>query len=99
MQVLLEAPEELRPLLRKPHDCLRDLLFLVIALDFMVGTALERGYEELNNDGPQVSPVCGTCIYIFSISHIFSTLVSLPFACWCLDSVFGSWQLVIYALK
>ncbi|XP_043699404.1 alpha-glucan water dikinase, chloroplastic-like isoform X2 [Telopea speciosissima] len=53
LEGLLEAREELRPLLRKPHDRLRDLLFLDISLDSMVRTAIERGYEELNNDGPQ----------------------------------------------
>ncbi|KAJ4957377.1 hypothetical protein NE237_024488 [Protea cynaroides] len=52
LEGLLEVREELRPLLRKTHDRLRDLLFLDIALDSMVRTAIERGYEELNNAGP-----------------------------------------------
>lgn len=54
MQGLLEARQELRPLLLKPRDRLRDLLFLDIALDSAVRTAVERGYEELNTAGPEV---------------------------------------------
>lgn len=50
---LLEARQTLWPLLSKPHDRLRDLLFLDIALDSTVRTAIERGYEELNNAGPE----------------------------------------------
>ncbi|KAF8378257.1 hypothetical protein HHK36_029596 [Tetracentron sinense] len=50
---LLEAREELRPLLLKSNDRLKDLLFLDIALDSTVRTAIERGYEELNNAGPE----------------------------------------------
>ncbi|KAM1102978.1 hypothetical protein ACFX19_011736 [Malus domestica] len=50
---LLEARQGLRTLLSKPHDRLRDLLFLDIALDSTVRTAIERGYEELNNAGPE----------------------------------------------
>ncbi|KAF9625316.1 hypothetical protein IFM89_021441 [Coptis chinensis] len=53
LEGLLEAREELRPLLLKPHDRLRDLLFLDIALDSTVRTAIERGYEELNDTGPE----------------------------------------------
>ncbi|PIA61801.1 hypothetical protein AQUCO_00200059v1 [Aquilegia coerulea] len=53
LEGLLEAREELRPLLLKPHDRLRDLLFLDIALDSTVRTAIERGYEELNNAGSE----------------------------------------------
>lgn len=51
---MLEAREELRPLLFKPNDRLKDLLFLDIALDSTVRTAVERGYEELNNANPEV---------------------------------------------
>lgn len=54
IQGLLEARQTLWPLLSKPHDRLRDLLFLDIALDSTVRTAIERGYEELNNAGPEV---------------------------------------------
>ncbi|PRQ40177.1 putative alpha-glucan, water dikinase [Rosa chinensis] len=50
---LLEARQELWPLLSKPNDRLKDLLFLDIALDSTVRTAIERGYEELNNAGPE----------------------------------------------
>ncbi|KAI8528222.1 hypothetical protein RHMOL_Rhmol12G0133800 [Rhododendron molle] len=50
---LLEAREEIRPLLFKPNDRLRDLLFLDIALDSSVRTAVERGYEELNSAEPE----------------------------------------------
>lgn len=53
LEGLLEARQELRPLLLKPRDRLRDLLFLDIALDSAVRTAVERGYEELNTAGPE----------------------------------------------
>lgn len=54
---MLEAREEIRPLLFKPNDRLRDLLFLDIALDSSVRTAVERGYEELNRAKPEVCTV------------------------------------------
>ncbi|KAH8495315.1 hypothetical protein H0E87_018482 [Populus deltoides] len=50
---LLEARQELRPLLFKSNNRLKDLLFLDIALDSTVRTAIERGYEELSNAGPE----------------------------------------------
>uniref|UniRef100_A0A6N2N9J4 alpha-glucan, water dikinase n=1 Tax=Salix viminalis TaxID=40686 RepID=A0A6N2N9J4_SALVM len=50
---LLEARQELRPLLFKSSNRLRDLLFLDIALDSTVRTAIERGYEDLNNAGSE----------------------------------------------
>ncbi|XP_062110381.1 alpha-glucan water dikinase, chloroplastic isoform X2 [Humulus lupulus] len=50
---LLEARQELRPLLSKSQNRLKDLLFLDIALDSAVRTAIERGYEELNTAGPE----------------------------------------------
>uniref|UniRef100_A0A6N2K062 alpha-glucan, water dikinase n=1 Tax=Salix viminalis TaxID=40686 RepID=A0A6N2K062_SALVM len=53
LEGLLEARQELRPLLFKSKDCLKDLLFLDIALDSTVRTVIERGYEELNNAGPE----------------------------------------------
>ncbi|KAL3337248.1 hypothetical protein AABB24_029750 [Solanum stoloniferum] len=53
LEGLLEAREELRPLLLKPNNRLKDLLFLDIALDSTVRTAVERGYEELNNANPK----------------------------------------------
>ncbi|XP_024023864.1 alpha-glucan water dikinase, chloroplastic isoform X2 [Morus notabilis] len=52
LEGLLETRQELRPLLSKPNNRLRDLLFLDIALDSAVRTAIERGYEELNTAGP-----------------------------------------------
>ena len=54
LQGLLEARQELRPLLFKSNR-LKDLIFLDIALDSSVRTAVERGYEELNNASPQVT--------------------------------------------
>ncbi|XP_038694729.1 alpha-glucan water dikinase, chloroplastic-like isoform X4 [Tripterygium wilfordii] len=51
---LLEARQELRPLLFNRNDRLKDLLFLDIALDSTVRTAIERGYEELNNAAPEI---------------------------------------------
>ncbi|XP_076892539.1 alpha-glucan water dikinase, chloroplastic-like isoform X2 [Bidens hawaiensis] len=53
LEGLLEAREELRPLLSKPNDRLKDLLFLDIALDSTVRTAIERSYEELNSAKPE----------------------------------------------
>ncbi|KAK1301509.1 hypothetical protein QJS10_CPB12g00091 [Acorus calamus] len=53
LEGLLEARVELRPLLSTSHDRLRDLIFLDIALDSTVRTAIERGYEDLNNATPQ----------------------------------------------
>lgn len=53
LEGLLEVREELRPLLSKPNDRLKDLLFLDIALDSTVRTAIERGYEELNSAKPE----------------------------------------------
>ncbi|XP_031400299.1 alpha-glucan water dikinase, chloroplastic [Punica granatum] len=53
LEGLLEARQELRPLLLKSQARLKDLLFLDIALDSTVRTAIERGYEELNNAGPE----------------------------------------------
>ncbi|XP_004509565.1 alpha-glucan water dikinase, chloroplastic isoform X1 [Cicer arietinum] len=53
LEGLLEARQDLRPLLNKSQSRLKDLLFLDIALDSTVRTAVERGYEELNNAGPE----------------------------------------------
>ncbi|KAJ9563988.1 hypothetical protein OSB04_009148 [Centaurea solstitialis] len=53
LEGLLEAREELKPLLSKSTDRLKDLLFLDIALDSTVRTAIERSYEELKNAKPE----------------------------------------------
>ncbi|RQO94912.1 hypothetical protein POPTR_008G188150v4 [Populus trichocarpa] len=53
LEGLLEARQELRTLLFKSKDRLKDLLFLDIALDSTVRTVIERGYEELNNARPE----------------------------------------------
>ncbi|QHO03122.1 Alpha-glucan water dikinase [Arachis hypogaea] len=53
LEGLLEARQELRPSLSKSQSRLKDLLFLDVALDSTVRTAVERGYEELNNAGPE----------------------------------------------
>ncbi|KAK6922260.1 Pyruvate phosphate dikinase, AMP/ATP-binding [Dillenia turbinata] len=53
LEGLLEARQELRPLLFTANNRLKDLLFLDIALDSAVRTAVERGYEELNDAGPE----------------------------------------------
>ncbi|WVZ52550.1 hypothetical protein U9M48_003598 [Paspalum notatum var. saurae] len=50
---LLEARAELFPLLRGSQDRLKDLIFLDIALDSTVRTAVERSYEHLNNAAPE----------------------------------------------
>lgn len=62
IQGLIEAREELRPLLLKSNDRLRDLLFLDIALDSSIRTAVERGYEELNRAKPEVCTVSSISI-------------------------------------
>ncbi|KAL1565640.1 alpha-glucan, water dikinase [Salvia divinorum] len=53
LEGLLEARQELRPLLSQSNNRLKDILFLDIALDSAVRTAVERGYEELNNASPE----------------------------------------------
>ncbi|KAL5826788.1 hypothetical protein ACOSQ3_018629 [Xanthoceras sorbifolium] len=53
LEGLLEARQDIRPLLFKSNERLKDLLFLDIALESTVRTAIERGYEELNNAGPE----------------------------------------------
>ncbi|CAN0893175.1 Alpha-glucan water dikinase, chloroplastic [Linum grandiflorum] len=53
LESLLEARQELRPSLSKANPRLKDVLFLDIALDSAVRTAIERGYEELNDAGPE----------------------------------------------
>ncbi|CAI0405203.1 unnamed protein product, partial [Linum tenue] len=53
LEGLLEARQELRPSLVKANSRLKDVLFLDIALDSAVRTAIERGYEELNDAGPE----------------------------------------------
>ncbi|EPS64613.1 hypothetical protein M569_10167, partial [Genlisea aurea] len=53
LEGMLEARQELRPLLSQPNDRLKDLLFLDLAIDSAVRTAVERGYEELNNTSPE----------------------------------------------
>lgn len=83
MQGLLEARAELRPLLLKSHDRLKDLLFLDIALDSMVRTAIERVYEELNNAGPEVHPVnamytCVPCVVSFPFYPFYFSLTGIP---------------------
>lgn len=54
MQGLIEAREELRPILQNSHERLKDLIFLDIALDSTVRTAIEREYLELHNASPEV---------------------------------------------
>ncbi|CAM0870867.1 unnamed protein product [Alopecurus aequalis] len=50
---LLEARAELRPLLFSSTERLKDLIFLDLALDSSVRTAIERSYENLNNAAPE----------------------------------------------
>ena len=64
IQGLLEAREELRPVLSQSNDRLRDLLFLDIALDSCVRTAIERGYEELNSAKPEVYHPVSMSVYV-----------------------------------
>ncbi|KAK1552116.1 hypothetical protein Q3G72_010601 [Acer saccharum] len=53
LEGLLEARQDIRQLLSKSNERLKDLLFLDIALESTVRTAIERGYEKLNNAGPE----------------------------------------------
>ncbi|KAK7386775.1 hypothetical protein VNO78_27111 [Psophocarpus tetragonolobus] len=53
LEGLLEARQELQPSLSKAQSRLKDLIFLDVALDSTVRTAVERSYEELNNAGPE----------------------------------------------
>lgn len=78
-QGLLEARQELRPLLNKSQSRLKDLLFLDIALDSAVRTAVERGYEELNNAGPEVIPCfesfeCWSLFLLYIDIHIYKDM-------------------------
>ncbi|KAL2621231.1 hypothetical protein R1flu_001436 [Riccia fluitans] len=52
LEGLLEARRELRPSLLSKHDRLRDIIFLDLALDSTVRTAVERGLESLGKAGP-----------------------------------------------
>ncbi|KAH9319028.1 hypothetical protein KI387_020797, partial [Taxus chinensis] len=52
LEGLLEARFELRPNLFKQHNRLKDIIFLDLALDSTVRTAVERGFEDLNNAQP-----------------------------------------------
>lgn len=70
MQGLLEARVELRPLLNTSHDRLKDLIFLDIALDSTVRTAIERVYEELNDSGPEVNRLLAKLFHYYG--HYFS---------------------------
>lgn len=74
-QGLIEAREELRPLLSRPNNRLKDLLFLDIALDSTVRTAVERGYEELNTSNPEVCLIYLLLIVFFS--HRYSILTCI----------------------
>ena len=59
-----EACEELRPVLSQSNYRLRDLLFLEIALDSCIRTAIERGYEELNSAKPEVYHPVSMSVYV-----------------------------------
>ncbi|KAL3680910.1 hypothetical protein R1sor_023866 [Riccia sorocarpa] len=52
LEGLLEARRELRPSLLSKNDRLRDIIFLDLALDSTVRTAVERGLESLGKAGP-----------------------------------------------
>ncbi|ERN14344.1 hypothetical protein AMTR_s00033p00208970, partial [Amborella trichopoda] len=53
LEKLLESRCELRPLLLKPHERLKDLIFLDIALDSTIRTSKESGHERLRNAQPK----------------------------------------------
>lgn len=84
MQGLLEAREELKPLLSSSNDRLKDLLFVDIALDSTVRTAIERGYEELKDAKPEV------CTYLFMGK--FHNRVRK-------DTKLSNWNVIFYCLE
>ncbi|WVZ77602.1 hypothetical protein U9M48_025453 [Paspalum notatum var. saurae] len=53
LEGLLEARVELRPLLLASPERMKDVIFLDIALDSALRTAIERSYDELNNAAPE----------------------------------------------
>lgn len=50
----MEARQELRPTLLNPQDRLKDLIFLDLALDGTVRTAVERSLDKLSQLSPEV---------------------------------------------
>ncbi|XP_024543149.1 alpha-glucan water dikinase 1, chloroplastic [Selaginella moellendorffii] len=52
LEGLLESRRELLPTLQKPHNRLKDIIFLDLALDSTVRTAVERGLEGLSKASP-----------------------------------------------
>ncbi|CAN6238024.1 unnamed protein product [Urochloa humidicola] len=50
---LVEARAEVRPLLCRSQERLKDIIFLDIALDSTVRTVVERSYEQLKNAAPE----------------------------------------------
>lgn len=76
LQALLEARVELRPLLLNSHERLKDLIFLDIALDSTVRTAVERAYEELNNAESEVFLIP---LHFNADSGIYFSVVCLTF--------------------
>lgn len=72
-------------MLSQSKERLRDLIFLDIALDSAVRTAVERGYEELSNASPEVCFAkfftfiyvihlySGTCINLYMFFHAMAS--------------------------
>jgi alpha-glucan, water dikinase len=81
LQGLLETRVELRPLLFSSHERLKDLIFLDIALDSTVRTAVERAYEELNSADPQVALFCNVLSFNFLSSILMKQTVNLIIYC------------------
>eukprot|EP00271_Cylindrocystis_brebissonii_P010276 TRINITY_DN26421_c0_g1_i1.p1 TRINITY_DN26421_c0_g1~~TRINITY_DN26421_c0_g1_i1.p1 ORF type:complete len:1482 (-),score=381.52 TRINITY_DN26421_c0_g1_i1:676-5121(-) len=54
LQAILDARQELRPTLLKPHDRLKDIIFLDLSLDSTLRTAIERGMEYLSQDPAEI---------------------------------------------
>lgn len=85
---MLETRAELSPLISKSNDRLKDLLFLDIALDSTVRTAIERGYEELNSAKPEVYPLVSISA---SVYHRYRLMVSRTSR--------GSWFALVSPIK
>lgn len=73
----MEARAELRPLLLASPERLKDLIFLDIALDSTVRTAVERSYEQLANAAPEVNLNIAMFLPIYQVRTCFVTLACL----------------------
>lgn len=62
-------------MLSQSSDRLKDLLFLDIALDSTVRTAIERGYEELNSAKPEVYVLVSIAAPVYYRRYAFFSFI------------------------